>query len=80
MDIIAHTMEYAGGPVDQDAGLMPYSDGFFEEYERLYNDSFRDMRTALGLEPVNCCGSRGAVKLYLSGGFRIRETEIIRRT
>lgn len=153
MDIIAHTMEYAGGPVDEDVLLLPYSDVCFEEYERLYNDSFRDMRTALGLEPVNCCGSREdllnkkdqifllfegerlagsvsvcgneiddlivgrefrrkgygamllrfavsrmqkagtapivlhvaewnqlAVKLYLSGGFRIRETEIIRRT
>lgn len=153
MDIIAHTMEYAGGPVDQDAGLLPYSDVYFKEYERLYNDSFREMRTALGLEPVNCCGSReallnkkdqifllfergrlagsvsvrgneiddlivgrdfrrkgygamllrfavsrmqksgtapivlhvagwnqGAVKLYLSGGFRIRETDIIKRT
>lgn len=58
MEIIAHTMEYHGGAVDSELALRNYEDSDYEAYREMYNACFREMRTALGRTPVECCDSR----------------------
>ena len=77
-DLIAHTMEYRAGPVESPAVPEPYTDAYFDEYKRIYEDCFVDMRTALGLVPVNACDSReallkkaGDIFVYREGGALI---------
>ena len=57
-DIIAHTMEYSGASIESFLVLEQYSDKYFLEYKRIYEDCFCEMRTALELQPVNCCDSK----------------------
>lgn len=61
MEIIAHTMEYQGGGVSSDLPVSNYADEDYEEYKRIYEDCFSEMRAALGLFPVNCCDGREAL-------------------
>ena len=38
--------------------LRNYSTFDFSEYKRIYEEGFRDMRTALQLLPIDCCDSK----------------------
>jgi len=38
MDIIAHTMEYSGGLVESFTEFEQYTDNYYEEYKRIYDD------------------------------------------
>ncbi len=58
MEIIAHTMEYRGGGVSSDLPVRNYADKDYEEYKRVYEAGFAEMRAALELFPVNCCDGR----------------------
>ena len=58
MKIIAHTMEYWGGSIVSPLRLRNYSAFDYEEYKRIYEECFRDMRTALQRFPVDCCDSK----------------------
>ena len=58
MKIIAHTMEYRGGFIVSPLRLRNYSAFDYEEYKRVYEECFRDMRTALQRFPVDCCDSK----------------------
>ena len=58
IDIVAHTMEYNCGLLESNITLEQYSDKYFHEYKRIYEDCFHEMRTTLGLYPVNDCDSR----------------------
>ncbi len=58
MEIVAHTMEYRGGNVSSDLAVRNYADGDYEDYKRVYEACFSEMRAALKLFPVNCCDSR----------------------
>lgn len=57
-DIIAHTMKYLGGKVETKVNLISYKDSYFEEYKFIYEECFREMRTALELKPIDCCDAR----------------------
>lgn len=57
-DVIAHTMEYVGGSVESFITLKQYSDEYFKEYKKVYEDCFCEMRTALDLHPINACDSK----------------------
>ncbi len=57
MKIVAHTMEYQGGPAVSSLQLRNYLYSDYCEYKKIYNECFRDMRTALQRFPVDCCGS-----------------------
>ena len=86
MEVIAHTMEYRGGPQLGDLPVQPYTEDAYEEYRDLYNRCFRPMRQALGRYPLDCCPDRAALRaeqifLYrhkgaLAGAVTIREREI----
>lgn len=57
-DNIAHTMQYLEGKVESDISLIPNKDSCFDEYKFIYEECFREMRTALQLKPVDCCDTR----------------------
>lgn len=58
MQIIAHTMEYRGGYIVSPLRLRNYSAFDYEEYKRIYEECFRDMRTALQRFLSDCCDSK----------------------
>lgn len=58
MKIIAHTMEYRGRSIVSPLRLRNYSAFDYEEYKRIYEECFRDMRTAFHRFPVDCCDSK----------------------
>lgn len=57
MKIVAHKMEYQGGHVASSLQLRNYLPSDYGEYKKIYEECFRDMRTALQLFPVDCCDS-----------------------
>ena len=58
MKFTVHTMEYAGGRAEASLDLRNYQDSDYEEYRTMYNGCFLAMRTALGLQPAECCAGR----------------------
>lgn len=58
MALLAHTMEYRGGPVFADRNLRCYEDSDYPRYKRAYEACFHEMRAALGRVPVDCCADR----------------------
>jgi len=58
VDIIAHTMEYRGGSVESSDVLKNYSENYFEEYKKIYEACFHEMRKALKLSPIDACDSK----------------------
>ena len=50
-------MEYRGGLIDEELSLRSYAPEDYEQYKRIYEDSFYAMRSSLGL-PRECCKSR----------------------
>lgn len=74
MKIIVHTMTYSGDiihpPILQ---VKNYCDVDYEEYERVYNECFFEMRTALNRFPVNCCPSREDLKSRQANVFILKE-------
>ena len=50
----AFEMEYTGGTVaSSDICMIPFSDIFYPQYERIYNECFYAMRKALNIQPYN---------------------------
>ena len=51
---IAFEMEYTGGAAaSPDICMIPFSDEFYPQYERIYNECFYTMRKALDIQPYN---------------------------
>lgn len=57
MEIVAHAMEHCGDSVHSCLKLRNYLSSDYNEYKRIYEECFHEMRTALKLFPVNCCDS-----------------------
>lgn len=57
MKIIVHTMEYNGGEIHSPMTLRNYLSSDYRQYQKIYNECFSEMRTALCLNPINCCGT-----------------------
>ena len=70
MKIIVHTMEYQGGECVSDLPVRNYSDVDYQEYKRIYNECFRDMRKALQIFPVDCCSSKEIDDLIVEKSFQ----------
>ena len=50
----AFEMKYTGGTVaSSDICMIPFSDIFYPQYERIYNECFYAMRKALDIQPYN---------------------------
>ena len=58
MKFTLHTMDYAGGRAETSLDLRNYQDSDYEEYRTMYNGCFLAMRTALELQPAECCAGR----------------------
>lgn len=74
MEITVHTMEYQGGHIVSRLRPRNYAPSDYREYRRVYDECFREMRTALGLSPVECCGS-GEELERKKGNIYILETD-----
>ena len=50
--IVVYEMEYRH-PIEEKSfiEMVPYSPVYQEEYKRIYNECFKDMRTALDIRP-----------------------------
>lgn len=72
MAITAHTMEYRGGPLHSGLSLENYDSRGYEEYRRIYEDCFYEMRSALGLCPA-CCAGKEVLQKRSSQIFLLRE-------
>ena len=54
MEIIAYKMEYVHDHVENsDIVCIPFDDAFFQEYMRIYNECFYEMRKALDVRPYH---------------------------
>ena len=54
MEIIVYEMQFLGRTAQEtDIKLEEFRDEFYSEYEKVYNESFVDMRKALDIEPYN---------------------------
>ncbi len=69
MGIVAHTMEYKGEKIQSELNLTNYKQEEYNEYKRIYEECFFDMRTALELYPVNCCDNNETLLEKASGIF-----------
>lgn len=64
IEVIAHEMKYDYVAVEQSTVIcIPFEERYFEQYKRIYNECFYDMRKALEIEPYN----------YLKGYEQIKE-------
>jgi ribosomal protein S18 acetylase RimI-like enzyme len=76
-DFIYHTMEHNGNKVQSNAHLQPYSDDYYEEYLNIYEDCFREMRTALELYPINAGDSREELQSKANDVFIYLENNVL---
>lgn len=54
MEIIAYEMKYGNERVEKsDIVCIPFEEAFFQEYRRIYNDCFYEMRKALDIQPYH---------------------------
>ena len=54
MEIIAYQMEYNGLTIEtSDIMCVPFAQKYFDEYMRIYNECFYEMRKSLETEPYN---------------------------
>ena len=54
MEIIAYEMTYVNDSVEKSNIIcIPFEKAFFEEYMRIYNECFCEMRKALDIQPYN---------------------------
>lgn len=77
MKIIAHTMEYIGEQVNCELHLTNYNADDYLEYKRIYEECFFDMRTALELQPVNCCDNNDTLLSKAEKIFIFKDDEKI---
>ena len=54
MEIIAYEMQYVNDRVPQsDIVCIPFEALFFQEYKRIYNECFYEMRKVLDIQPYH---------------------------
>ncbi len=54
MEIIAYEMKYVNDSVEKsDIVCIPFEVAIFQEYMRIYNECFYEMRKALDIQPYN---------------------------
>lgn len=58
MEVIAYEMKYEKTFLEQSGiACIPFEDRYYEQYKRIYNECFYDMRKALEIEPYNFLNS-----------------------
>lgn len=54
MEIIAYEMKYVNDSVEKsDIACIPFEEEFFQEYLKIYNECFYEMRKALDIQPYS---------------------------
>lgn len=57
-EIIAYELQYVGEKVETKLSLTPYSDEFHDNYQKIYNECFYEMRKTLDVKPYNFYSSK----------------------
>ena len=54
MEIIAYEMKYEKDPIEKsDIKCIPFSQKYFQQYMKIYNACFYEMRKSLDIKPYN---------------------------
>ena len=72
MSFFVHTLEYTGPPITDALCLKNYTEKDYIIYKHLYEDSFYEMRSTLGL-PRECCKSSEKLKNNKDNIFVLEE-------
>ncbi len=57
MEIIAYEMQYAKDSIEKsNIVCIPFEQKYFQQYMKIYNDCFYEMRKSLAIEPYNFLG------------------------
>ena len=65
-------MDYTGDTINEDIRLRNFTDSDYDEYKKLYEDSFFEMRKSLGL-PRECCKSCDEISSLSDSIFILEE-------
>lgn len=76
-EIIAHEMQYHGNRVTSNIEVINYCNKYYEDYKTIFNDCFRDMRTALELNPDCCCTREQLIEKHLNIYLLLENAELI---
>lgn len=59
MEIVVYEMQYKKIALPENAHIecIPFEAKYFEEYQKIYNECFYDMRKSLGIKPYNFLSS-----------------------
>ena len=72
MSFIVYEMDYTGDTINEDIRLRNFTDSDYDEYKKLYEDSFFEMRKSLGL-PRECCKSCDEISSLSDSIFILEE-------
>ena len=72
MSFIVYEMDYTGDTINEDIQLRNFTDSDYDEYKKLYEDSFFEMRKSLGL-PRECCKSCDEISSLSDSIFILEE-------
>lgn len=74
----AYEMEYIGkGPLMDAAPMIPFSEKYYPQYERIYNSCFYEMREALDVKPYNFYSDMEQVRDRMANIFLLMDHETI---
>ena len=63
MKVIVYEMEYADTDLSEsNIECIPFSEVYFQEYMKIYNDCFYEMRKSLDIQPYDCISEFGQIE------------------
>ncbi len=69
-EIIAYEMSFKGMPnYKDDISCVPFQEKYWNEYMKIYNECFYEMREALGIEPINFYSDYSQMKDKITNTF-----------
>lgn len=74
MEVIAYEMEYADtNQLESGINCIPFNEIYFEEYMKIYNDCFYEMRKSLDIQPYYFLSEFGQIENKISDIFLLME-------
>ena len=74
----AYEMQYIGeGSIIDEVSLVPFSEEYYSQYERIYNECFYEMREALDVKPYNFYSDIEQVRDKMANIFMLIHNETL---
>ena len=77
IDFKIYMMEYKGGPIESSLQIEPYTDEYYAKYKETYEACFHDMRSQLGIEPVDSCDTKEQLSQRKDNIYLLIENDIL---